>query len=94
MKFNYDAMDSNGKEVDGVLEASSSEEAISKIRNLGLFPTKIKEIKAHTSVFEGIIENKTSIFDDLDIKGPMTAREKLMSIFICLLLIIMFGLMI
>ncbi|MCF7958971.1 MAG: type II secretion system F family protein [Phycisphaerae bacterium] len=41
--YNYDAMDSQGKEVSDEIQALSSEEAISKIRNLGFFPTKIKE---------------------------------------------------
>jgi type IV pilus assembly protein PilC len=41
--FQYEAMDSQGKEVRSDVEALSNEEAISKIRNMGYFPTKIKE---------------------------------------------------
>jgi len=41
--YHYEAMDSKGQEVKDVIEALSNEEAISKIRNLGYFPTKIRE---------------------------------------------------
>ncbi len=40
--FNYEALDAQGKEVKAEIEALSSKEAISKIRNKGLFPTKVK----------------------------------------------------
>jgi type IV pilus assembly protein PilC len=40
--FQYIALDSNGKEVKSEIEALSSKEAISKIRNKGLFPTKVR----------------------------------------------------
>jgi len=42
-KFKYEAMDAQGQEVKAEIDALSSEEAISKIRNLGFFPTKIHE---------------------------------------------------
>jgi len=41
MKFRYHALDSNGTEVREELEADNQKEAISKIRQKGLFPTKI-----------------------------------------------------
>jgi len=41
--FAYEAMNSVGQAVKGELEAASSEEAISKVRSMGNFPTKIKE---------------------------------------------------
>ena len=53
--FQYIALDSNGKEVKAEIEALSSKEAISKIRNKGLFPTKVraqnagKKVKAKTA---------------------------------------------
>jgi len=40
--FQYEALDAQGKEVKDELEALTSKEAISKIRNLGYFPTKVK----------------------------------------------------
>lgn len=40
--FQYIALDTNGKEVKAEIEALSSKEAISKIRNKGLFPTKVR----------------------------------------------------
>jgi len=39
--FKYEALDSQGNEVKAEVEALSNKEAISKIRNKGLFPTKV-----------------------------------------------------
>ena len=41
--YQYEAMNAQGQEVKDEIDALSTEEAISKIRNLGFFPTKIKE---------------------------------------------------
>jgi type IV pilus assembly protein PilC len=41
--FAYEALDSQGQVVKGEIEASSSEEAIVKIRNKSYFPTNVKE---------------------------------------------------
>ena len=40
--FQYQALDAKGNESKGQVEALSNKEAISKIRNKGLFPTKVK----------------------------------------------------
>src|SRR5512137_603968 len=40
--FQYEALDSNGAEVKGQIEALSGDEALSKIRNMGYFPAKPK----------------------------------------------------
>jgi type IV pilus assembly protein PilC len=40
--FQYQALDAKGNESKGEIEALSSKEAISKIRNKGLFPTKVR----------------------------------------------------
>ena len=41
--FQYEALDSQGAEVKDKIEALSEKEAISKIRNMGYFPTKVRE---------------------------------------------------
>jgi len=41
--FQYEAMNAQGQEVKDEVEALSTEEAISKIRNMGYFPTRIRE---------------------------------------------------
>ncbi len=41
--FLYEAMNQTGQEVKDQIEASSAEDALEKIRNLGLFPTRIRE---------------------------------------------------
>src|ERR1700687_1100271 len=43
-KFNYVAMDPHGKETRGTLEVASQNEAIGRVKDMGLFPTKIVEI--------------------------------------------------
>ena len=48
--FQYTALDANGKEVKAEIEALSSKEAISKIRNKGLFPTKVRAQNAPRKV--------------------------------------------
>ncbi len=53
--FQYEALDDKGNEVKANIEALSSKEAISKIRNKGLFPTKVqakggsKKVKARAA---------------------------------------------
>src|SRR5689334_14626826 len=42
-KFNYVAMDQHGKESKGTLEVGSQNEAIGRVKEMGLFPTKIVE---------------------------------------------------
>src|ERR1051326_1255493 len=43
-KYNYVAMDQHGKESKGTLEVGSQNEAIGRVKEMGLFPTKIVEI--------------------------------------------------
>ena len=44
-KFAYKAMNRDGKEVFGVLESESQALAINDIRNLGLFPTTVRDAR-------------------------------------------------
>jgi len=43
-KYNYVAMDQRGKEQKGTIEVASQNEAIGRVKEMGLFPTKIVEI--------------------------------------------------
>jgi type IV pilus assembly protein PilC len=43
-KFSYVAMDPKGKEQKGVLEVSSQNEAIGRVKEMGFYPTKIVEV--------------------------------------------------
>jgi type IV pilus assembly protein PilC len=43
-KFSYVAMDQKGKETKGTLEVASQNEAIGRVKEMGLFPTKIVEV--------------------------------------------------
>ncbi len=51
--FHYEALDAKGNEVKAEIEALSSKEAISKIRNKGLFPTKVRARGAAKKVEAG-----------------------------------------
>src|SRR5438445_7374548 len=42
-KFSYVAMDAHGKETKGTLEVGTQNEAIGRVKEMGLFPTKIVE---------------------------------------------------
>jgi type IV pilus assembly protein PilC len=44
-KFNYVAMDARGEKTKGTLEVASQNEAIGRIRDMGLFPTNVVEDK-------------------------------------------------
>ena len=44
-KFEYKAIDPNGREVSGVIDIGTTQEAISKIKSKGLYPTQINEAK-------------------------------------------------
>ena len=43
-KYSYVAMDSRGKETKGTLEVATQSEAISRVKEMGFFPTKIVEV--------------------------------------------------
>src|SRR6267378_8335601 len=44
-KYNYVAMDSRGEETKGTLEVANQNEAIARVKDMNLFPTKIVEIE-------------------------------------------------
>jgi len=44
-KYSYVAMDSRGKETKGTLEVASQNEAITRVKEMGFFPTKIVEVE-------------------------------------------------
>ncbi len=44
-KYSYVAMDAHGKETKGTLEVASQNEAIGRVKEMGLFPTKIVEVE-------------------------------------------------
>src|SRR3712207_9486582 len=48
--YAYEAMNASGQEVKEEIEATSSEEAIAKIRGKGYFPTKVREKAAKKKV--------------------------------------------
>jgi type IV pilus assembly protein PilC len=61
--FMYEAMNREGQQVKAEVEALSSEDALSKIRNLGLFPTRIREKggKKKPAAGKGAVKKKKGI---------------------------------
>ena len=54
--FQYSAVDNKGHTVKDRIEASSSDDAIAKIRSLGRFPTNLKEVRLRKKAGEGSTE--------------------------------------
>jgi type IV pilus assembly protein PilC len=61
-KFNYVAMDSRGKETKGSLEVANQSEAITRLKEMGFFPTKV--VEAHDKAK-----------DKADTKGKAAAKS-------------------
>ncbi len=59
--FTFEAMNSSGQEVKDEIEASSSEEAIQKIRAKGYYPTKVKEKAGKKAVKKGKQEEEAQV---------------------------------
>lgn len=79
--FIYEALDSQGKEVKGEIEAVSSEEAIVKIRNKSYFPTNVKEKAAKrkkgAAAAGGVKKRKTLAFGRVNSKQLTTFTRQL-----------------
>jgi type IV pilus assembly protein PilC len=60
--YTYEAMNSSGQEVKDEIDAPTHEEAITKIRNKGYFPTKIKE--------KAVKKSAKKKKDDQSLSGP------------------------
>lgn len=67
--FSYEAMNKVGQPVKGTVEATSSEEAIAKVRAQGHFPTKIKAASGGSGKGPGIIKR-------VSISASGTAKRK------------------
>ena len=78
--FAYEALDNQGQVVRGEVEASSSEEAIVKIRNKSYFPTNVKEKKAkrqRTAAARSGKKKKTLAFGKVKAKALATFTRQL-----------------
>jgi type IV pilus assembly protein PilC len=58
--FLYEAMNQTGQEVKDEIEAASTEDALAKIRNLGYFPTRIREKGGSKARAQSGAKKKTS----------------------------------
>src|SRR5579872_451801 len=57
-KYNYVAMDAHGKETKGTLEVATQNEAIGRVKEMGLFPTKIVEVDKTKEKEKGAADKK------------------------------------
>jgi type IV pilus assembly protein PilC len=84
-KYNYVAMDSRGKETKGVLEVATQNEAITRVKEMGFFPTKIVEVdkekekpdKKAAKSAKPVAKGKKKKAGDIQIKIPgLSGRVK------------------
>ncbi|MEE2720117.1 MAG: type II secretion system F family protein [Planctomycetota bacterium] len=66
--YQYEALDAGGKPQKGVVDASSSDDAIQQIRSQGFFPTSVREQKVKGGDAEGGKKGKTK-------KAPRSAKK-------------------
>ena len=75
-KFKYVAMDSNGAEKEGVVEAASQTQAIAKIRSQDMFPTRVVEIGAGGTGKKGDGAAKGGMSMEIKLPAFMEKRVK------------------
>jgi len=44
VKFRFEALNTSGQELTGTVEAETKEAAVAKVRGMGYFPTKVRQI--------------------------------------------------
>lgn len=59
-KFSYVAMDQKGKETRGTIEVASQSEALARIKEMGLFPTKVVQLDKDKSAVKSKTTAKTA----------------------------------
>lgn len=77
--YQYEAMDSVGKTVKGNVEARTAEDAISSVRSMGYFPTKIKKIlsssTAKKSTSSRSPKSVSALLEDIERLKPLAKKE-------------------
>ena len=79
--FVFQALNHEGQQIKDEVDASSSEEAITKIREMGLFPTQVKEKGAKKKIGLGAqAKKKRGQMEELEknaASGSKDAKKKL-----------------
>ena len=68
-KYNYTALDSRGNETKGSIEVASQNEAIGRVKEMGLFPTKIAEAEKEKSPDKKAAKGKAPVRPGAKKKG-------------------------
>ena len=69
-RFTFTALDSNGKEVHGEIDASSQAAALSSIRDKQYFPTKVEEVTGSAGAAPAKKSKSTKSAMQMEIKMP------------------------
>ena len=72
-KFQYVAMDAKGKETKGTIDVANQNEAIGRIKEMGLFPTKVVEMEKAKAGKEG---DKAAAKKEAPAKKSAPAKKK------------------
>ena len=73
--FNYIAIDKEGKQKEGTLEVGSQNEAISRIKEMGYYPTQVAEVKDTPEEFKK--RKKKSKKGEISIALPFVSSKEL-----------------
>ncbi|MCB1194576.1 type II secretion system F family protein [bacterium] len=78
-KFKYVAMNNQGKEVTGLIESDNTVSAISKLREQGLFPTRVTLDKSSNRT--GGTQKKSILSADITLFSPKRVKGSLLAMF-------------
>ena len=71
--FQYDALDARGQDVNGEIEALCDREAVSKIRNKGLYPTRVRA--KHAAKKAAVVKHTRSDVGRCGTKGKVKIKR-------------------
>ena len=90
-KFSYVAMDAKGKETKGTLEVSNQNEAIARVKEMQLFPTKIVEVEKEKPAIKSAMQQmgqfhsqmrtleEASTFDEAKVRALAAQQSQAMT---------------
>lgn len=61
--FDYEALNADGIDTNGVVAAKDNSDAVKKIRAMGLFPTRVREVK-HPETYSSYLEYLSEVIGD------------------------------
>ncbi len=77
-RFVYTAMDSRGKEQRGKIDADNDQDATAKLKQMGLFPTSVMEMKGATA--KSAAKKRSGLSLSLSLGAPVIKRKQLTTV--------------